>query len=102
MKKILVVGSVNMDYTVYTDSFPLPGETVYGLSRFIQPGGKGENQAIAIAKSNKVVCEFVGAIGNDIDGTTIQKVLKDNNVNAHLCVKEGAETGNATIVVNNK
>ena len=55
MKRVLVVGSVNMDYTVYTDNFPLPGETIYGLSRFVQPGGKGENQAIAIAKSKKVI-----------------------------------------------
>ena len=100
MKRVLVVGSVNMDYTVYTDSFPLPGETIFGCSRFVQPGGKGENQAIAIAKSNKVVCDFTGAIGNDADGKTIQEVLKTNGVNAHLKVIDGAETGNATIVVN--
>ena len=100
MKRVLVVGSVNMDYTVYTDSFPLPGETIFGSSRFVQPGGKGENQAIAIAKSNKVVCDFIGAIGNDADGKTIQEVLKTNGVNAHLKVNDGAETGNATIVVN--
>ena len=100
MKKVLVVGSVNMDYTVYTDSFPLPGETIFGSSRFIQPGGKGENQAVAIAKSNKVVCDFIGAIGNDSDGKAIQEVLKTNGVNAHLKIIDGAETGNATIVVN--
>ena len=101
MKKVLVVGSVNMDYTVYTENFPLPGETIYGSSRFIQPGGKGENQAIAIAKSKKVICDFVGAIGDDQDGKQIQDVLKSNGVNAHLKVIKGAETGNATIVVNN-
>ncbi len=100
MKKVLVVGSVNMDYTVYTENFPLPGETIYGSSRFIQPGGKGENQAIAIAKSKKVICDFVGAIGDDQDGKQIQDVLKSNGVNAHLKVIKGAETGNATIVVN--
>lgn len=100
MKKVLVVGSLNMDYTVYTENFPLPGETIYGSSRFIQPGGKGENQAIAIAKSKKVVCDFVGAIGDDQDGKQIQDVLKSNGVDAHLKVIKGAETGNATIVVN--
>ena len=100
MKKVLVVGSVNMDYTVYSNEFPLPGETIFGKSRFIQPGGKGENQAIAIAKSHKVECDFIGAIGNDSDGKIIQKVLKDNEVNAHLRVIDNVETGNATILVN--
>lgn len=100
MKRVLVVGSVNMDYTVYTDNFPLPGETIYGLSRFVQPGGKGENQAIAVAKSKKVICDFIGAIGDDQDGKQIQEVLSSNGVNAHLKVIKGAETGNATIVVN--
>ena len=100
MKKVLVVGSVNMDYTVYTENFPLPGETIYGSSRFVQPGGTGENQAIAIAKSHKVICDFIGAIGDDTDGQTIKNVLATNKVNAHLKVISGAETGNATIVVN--
>ena len=100
MKRVLVVGSVNMDYTVYTDNFPLPGETIYGSSRFIQPGGKGENQAIAVAKSNKVICDFIGAIGDDQDGKAIEEVLRSNKVNANLKVIRGAETGNATIVVN--
>ena len=100
MKKVLVIGSVNMDYTVYSDSFPLPGETIFGTSRFIQPGGKGENQAIAIAKSHKVICHFIGAIGNDADGNEIKKVLSDNEVKAHLRIIDSCETGNATIVVN--
>ena len=100
MKRVLVVGSVNMDYTVYTEFFPLAGETIFGVSRFVQPGGKGENQAIAISKSNKVICDFIGAIGNDSDGKAIQEVLKSNGVNAHLKVIENIETGNATIFVN--
>ena len=100
MKRVLVVGSVNMDYTVYTENFPLPGETIYGSSRFVQPGGKGENQAIAIAKSHKVICDFIGAIGDDLDGKQIKAVLSSNGINAHLKVIKGVETGNATIVVN--
>ena len=54
MKKVLSIGSVNMDYTLYVDSFPLPGETIFGHTRYIQPGGKGENQIIAVSKSHKV------------------------------------------------
>lgn len=101
MKKILSIGSVNMDYTIYVGDFPLPGETIFGRSRFIQPGGKGENQIIAAAKSNKVETMFIGAVGNDSDGSQIQKILKDYNVKAYLTIFDDTETGNATIVVDN-
>lgn len=99
MKNVLVVGSLNMDYTMYVDEFPLKGETIYGKSRFIQPGGKGENQAVAIAKSKKVICHMIGAIGNDNDGRDIQNVLNSNGVISHLITKIDSETGNATITV---
>ncbi len=99
MKTCLVIGSLNMDYTIYLDSFPLEGETVYGKNRFIQPGGKGENQAIALAKSNKVRTLMVGAIGKDQDGIAIKNVLKENGVIAHLKEFADIETGNAMIAV---
>lgn len=91
-----------MDYTVYVDSFPLEGETIVGSSRFIQPGGKGENQAVALAKSNKVICNFIGGIGKDSDGEQIKQVLNKYNVNAHLKEFDNIETGNATITVDSK
>ena len=100
MKNILVIGSANMDYTVYTHVFPLEGETVSGASRFIQPGGKGENQAVAIAKSKKAKVTFVAAIGKDNDGEVIKKTLKEYNVDAKLTELSDVETGNATILVN--
>ena len=100
MKRILVVGSANMDYTVYMPSFPLEGETVFGTSRFIQPGGKGENQAVAIAKANKTQTVFVAAIGKDKDGELIKRTLADYKIDAKLIELDNVETGNATIFVN--
>lgn len=99
MKKVLVVGSANMDYTVYVNDFPKNGETIFGKNRSIQPGGKGENQAVALGKSNKVLTYFVGAVGNDNDGKCIESVLKENNVIPYLKIDKEAETGNATIIV---
>ena len=99
MKKILVIGSINMDYTVYVNKFPEEGETLYGKGRFIQPGGKGENQAVAIAKAGKADLNFLGAIGNDNDGEQIKKILANYKVNASLKICDGVPTGNATIVV---
>lgn len=99
MKTCLVIGSLNMDYTIYLKEFPLCGETIYGKQRYIQPGGKGENQAVAIAKSHKVICNMIGAVGNDKDGEEIKKILKEYRVNDYLVTKIDSETGNAMICV---
>ena len=98
MKTILVVGSLNMDYTIYVNEFPKEGETLFGNNRFIQPGGKGANQAVAIAKSNLVNTVMVGAIGNDKDGEEVKNIVSSFGVDAKL-IKKDVETGNATIVV---
>ncbi len=48
--KIIVVGSANMDMVVKANHIPAPGETVIADAFFMNPGGKGANQAIAIAR----------------------------------------------------
>ena len=98
MKTILVVGSLNMDYTIYVNEFPKEGETLFGNNRFIQPGGKGANQAVAIAKSNLVNTVMIGAIGNDKDGEEVKNIVSSFGVDVKL-IKKDVETGNATIVV---
>ena len=98
MKTILVVGSLNMDYTIYVNDFPKEGETLFGNNRFIQPGGKGANQAVAIAKSGLVNTLMIGAIGNDKDGEEVKNIVSSFGVDAKL-IKKDVETGNATIVV---
>ena len=47
--KIAVVGSMNMDMIVHADRIPLKGETIQGEDVEYQPGGKGANQAVAMA-----------------------------------------------------
>lgn len=98
MKNILVVGSLNMDYTIYVNEFPKPSETLLGESRFIQPGGKGANQAVAVAKSGLANCIFRASKGNDADGDIITNALAKYGVKAILKQSE-KETGNATIIV---
>ena len=100
MKKILVVGSLNMDYTIYCEEFPKDGETIYGIKRIVQPGGKGANQAAAAAKSHLVPVTFISSRGNDNDGITIENMLKELGIAAKFKINEGVETGNATIDVN--
>lgn len=47
---ILVVGSVNLDLVATAPALPRPGETVIGAELARHPGGKGANQALALAR----------------------------------------------------
>ena len=46
MKKIIVIGSSNVDMVVRTSHLPAPGETILGGEFFMNQGGKGANQAM--------------------------------------------------------
>ena len=63
--KLAVVGSINMDMTVTAERIPLKGETLRGESLSHIPGGKGANQAVAMAK-----------LGADVEMFGILKFLK--------------------------
>ena len=98
MKKICIIGSIGYDLVTYLYNFPKAGETIVG-KKFIQnPGGKGENQAIAAARAGGHV-SFIGAIGDDNYGELLQKILKDNNVKSHLKVVPNMSTQIATILI---
>ena len=49
-RQILVVGSCNTDMVIKAAHLPRPGETILGGTFFMNPGGKGANQAVAIAR----------------------------------------------------
>ncbi|WP_036499598.1 ribokinase [Nocardia aobensis] len=98
MARIAVVGSINMDLVTRTPRRPQAGETVLGTTFATVPGGKGANQAIAARRAGAAV-DFVGAIGTDVFGAELRKVLEDNQVGtAGLRTVEGS-SGTATIVV---
>lgn len=65
--KLAVVGSINMDMTVTAERIPLKGETLRGDSLHYIPGGKGANQAVAMAKLGAKV-EMFGCVGDDANG----------------------------------
>ncbi|MDO4323540.1 MAG: ribokinase [Lachnospiraceae bacterium] len=79
MKKIGVVGSINMDMTVTAERIPKKGETLKGENLRYIPGGKGANQAVAMARLGAEVV-FFGCVGDDEAGKTLIRNLSDNAV----------------------
>lgn len=97
--KLAVVGSINMDMTVTAERIPLKGETLRGDSLHYIPGGKGANQAVAMAKLGAKV-EMFGCVGDDANGTRLLENFKKVGVETgHIKVLEGVPTGIAMITV---
>lgn len=99
MKKILVVGSLNMDLVTKVNCTPKVGETVAGQGLAFIPGGKGANQAVALGKLGAQV-EMIGVVGNDGNGKILLNNLKEMAVTSKVRVDDSAPTGTALIMVN--
>lgn len=78
-KKIIVVGSMNIDVTIGVDKIPIDGETLTANSVIELPGGKGANQAVGVGKLGGLVY-LIGCIGNDDNGKRIYNSLINNSV----------------------
>ena len=68
MKKILVVGSLNMDLVVRVQNLPKLGETILGDAFYENPGGKGANQAVA-AVARELCCFIWGMMTGNYSRT---------------------------------
>ncbi|GAA5222353.1 ribokinase [Membranihabitans marinus] len=97
--RIIVVGSSNMDMVVKTNHIPVPGETVLGGEFFMNPGGKGANQAVAVARLNADVA-FVSKIGDDIFGKQSMQLFEEEGIDIQGMVSdENGPSGVALITV---
>jgi ribokinase len=86
-KKIFVVGSSNMDMVVKTDHIPVPVETVLSGSFFMNPGGKGANQAVTVARLGGDVA-FVSKLGNDVFGKQFSQLFSDEGIDTSFIVSD--------------
>jgi ribokinase len=75
----IVFGSINMDLVAKTPRLPLPGETLLGYAFFQAPGGKGANQAVALARLG-IPTYMVGRVGADSFGKELLKSLQASGV----------------------
>lgn len=100
MKKCAVIGSINMDMVVNAPRFPQPGETLTGSSFGTVPGGKGANQAVALAKLGIPVTMF-GRVGEDAFGRQYREHLQAVGADlSGVSTDPDAPTGVASITVN--
>lgn len=68
LARVVVVGSLNIDYTLRVPRIPAPGETLTARSMFSCLGGKGANQAVAAARAGARAA-IIGCVGEDESGT---------------------------------
>ena len=96
---ILVVGSVNSDLVLRTSRLPQVGESLVGTSYCRMPGGKGANQAVAIARLG-ATATLVGSIGADAEGQALRASLSTEGVRTEfISCYPAASTGLAVITV---
>ncbi len=99
MGEIVVVGSLNMDLVVKAPHLPAPGETIRGEDLRAIPGGKGANQAAAIALLGQSV-SMLGRVGDDAFGAQLVQNLRGQGVQAsRILTTPGVATGTAMIIV---
>jgi ribokinase len=95
---ILTVGSLNMDQVVHTPRMPVLGETLLGAGSLkLVPGGKGANQAVAMARLGASVA-MAGRVGNDSFGVQLLKALQADGIDTGLVVVDAEEASGVAFI----
>lgn len=97
-KPIVVVGSVNTDLVAVSERIPSIGQTVLGTDFQVHPGGKGGNQAVAVARLGYPV-HIIGRIGSDNFGTQLREHLESGGVDCGVLAVSPGPSGVAVILV---
>lgn len=99
MATITVVGSYVVDLMTRAPHMPSTGETVLGGPFKMGPGGKGSNQAVAIARLGSKV-NMVTRVGKDDFGKEAIENFRKEKIDTSLVFEDNVEsTGTALIVV---
>lgn len=99
MKRLVVVGSINMDYVLNVPHMPQSGETLLSKTLELLPGGKGANQAVAAGRLGADVT-MLGAVGGDGAGAALCESLQSAGVDISRLRHVAEEpTGSAFICV---
>lgn len=94
--KVLNFGSLNLDYVYQVPRFVRPGETLSARSMAVNPGGKGLNQSIALARAGAQVYHG-GRVG--AGGGPLRQLLEENGVDVQFLLPAPQPQGSAVIQV---
>jgi ribokinase len=95
---ILVVGSLNMDQVVRVPRMPVVGETLLGAGSLkLVPGGKGANQAVAMARLGGHVA-MAGRVGTDPFGERLLAALQADHIDTDLVVADQEEASGVAFI----
>ena len=97
-KKIVVIGSCNTDMVVNMERLPLPGETLIGGKFFMNPGGKGANQAVAAARLGGNVT-FVAKVGNDTFGQRAIEQYQAEGIETRYVMVDGENPSGVALIM---
>ncbi|WP_193194389.1 ribokinase [Nostoc sp. MG11] len=96
---IIVFGSINIDLVATAPRLPVAGETLLGENFFKVPGGKGANQAVALARLG-IPTHMVGRVGPQNFGVELVNNLQASGVQTdNIFVDKNVTSGVAIITV---
>ncbi|TZF86558.1 ribokinase (plasmid) [Pedobacter sp. BS3] len=98
---VLVVGSSNTDMVIKADHLPAAGETILGGTFFMNPGGKGANQAVAAARLGGNVT-FICKTGNDIFGRQSVQLFEDEGINTSYLLSDSKNPSGVALITVDK
>lgn len=87
MKKVAIIGLCGDSLFYNLDHLPKNGETIHASFLHREVGGKGFNQAVALARQG-VDVYFLGAVGNDDIAIKCEDFLKEEGIHPILVRKE--------------
>ncbi len=99
--KAAVVGSINMDIILSAEKIPDVGENVLGTAYGYSHGGKGANQATALARLGAKV-KMIGKVAADDNGKALIDNLQKNEIDTTGVATDGSATGLAAILIDGR
>ncbi len=96
LKSLVVVGSLNVDLVARVDRIPVPGETIIGTDFETWCGGKGANQATALARLGASV-RLIGKVGSDAFARQLRDELEKTGVDTSAVENTDGPSGTALI-----
>ena len=98
---LVVVGSSNTDMVIKTHHLPVPGETILGGNFFMNPGGKGANQAVAAQRLGGKVT-LICKTGNDIFGSQSVKGFMEEGINTNFIITDAENPSGVALITVDK